>query len=334
MAADNHVRGAHLLDVAIRAAINAGGSRYVVSAVASATVRTLLTLDSDGDEAETDLEDRKQLAAQALQAHADVHALSCAPAHNLGLATKEAGNSLTRLELKVLGSLRRKANRARHSWPTAQQRSVVPLCEETTAGEKTCAPTHSRDAGADAGSGASLDTFSSQPSGDDEAHELPPAHTSVVDGSPPGVHDSKGSCVGVVRGAAAPLAAVAPRTAPTDTCTEDSSITTTQHLPSKPHDAGRDTRKSIEQDLVRQLPNSVRKYDQMSDVQKPIPPVPVVKNSVFGTTAHVEVPELLCSRCKRLYERKWYTAHQWNMPAPKRACRWCCGYWQGFDSGR
>ena len=110
------MRGASLLDVAVRAAIGAGASRHVVASVASATARAILTAGKAPEDEGADPD---------VPAHADLHALNGAPSHSLGLATKAATDKLTSKEQQVLHSLRRKANKARHHWPGLEQSSPL-----------------------------------------------------------------------------------------------------------------------------------------------------------------------------------------------------------------
>lgn len=129
-----------LVRAAARGATEAKGSRQVVAAAVSAAIRTL-TQHSSQDEANP-LEWRVQAQRKALAAHDAMNKLTGSTHHNLGTATKAAveAKAIDAEQANALRRVRRKANRARHTWRAMEHGRQADgndpsLCYETLVGQ-------------------------------------------------------------------------------------------------------------------------------------------------------------------------------------------------------
>jgi len=93
------------------------------AAVAHAYLTSLGTQPVAVDE---DLQRRSAVSVAALTAHHDLNVVAGTPSHSLGLAAVHAEPFLSRTETRALRSLRRKANNARHTWPSVATSTVDP----------------------------------------------------------------------------------------------------------------------------------------------------------------------------------------------------------------
>ena len=108
----------------LQAAVRAGATRHVASAVVVALLRTLCDAASTSS---GDLADRTGVVGAALEAHGLLNAISGKPAHNLGTATAAAAAKgvISQPEVRALRSLRRRANKSKHHWDATGPLSAV-----------------------------------------------------------------------------------------------------------------------------------------------------------------------------------------------------------------
>ena len=118
-----------LMEAAIAAAVRSGASRGQMAAVTSSAMRVALTSDkasAEEDSCDADLQARQQLVSQSLVAHDSLNRLSGRVSHNLGSATQQAAPQLSGDEKRVLTKLRKRANRAKHTWCGGSASSGTP----------------------------------------------------------------------------------------------------------------------------------------------------------------------------------------------------------------
>ncbi len=121
-------------------AVSHGATRQVAAAIAAALWRLVMAADTTDDY--DDVRSRAEVIVAPLQAHSAANDIAGAPSHNLGCS----GHQLSTDERRVLRNLRRKANSAKHKWPTmkpavsnhaapASPRSSTPSSHETATEE-------------------------------------------------------------------------------------------------------------------------------------------------------------------------------------------------------
>jgi len=86
----------------------------------------LASIDSPPVAVDDDLQRRSALSVAALAAHHDLNVMAGSPSHSLGRAAVNAEPLLSRTETRALRSLRRKANIARHTWPSVATTTAEP----------------------------------------------------------------------------------------------------------------------------------------------------------------------------------------------------------------